>query len=301
MPESRSRLTARKIHIEDVIRGNYYTQDGFDPNYIITPYGLRVSRGRIVGTVVDTYINDDETYGALTLDDGTETIRAKFFQDLDMMENIQEGDIIEVIGKIKEYDDEVYIQPELLLPRNPNYELLRALEYQEVRDTWRDHVETAKKYEDAGKSRDDIIQEMKGDGLEEPEIESILQFLTLSEDAFEKATQASSGGATLTQSTAQRAQDTAATAEAAAETHPTVDDDEADSDSGEDGEDDGATSNHRQAIMAAIDDLDDGDGADYADIQDEVGIDEETLEDAVNDLLSDGTCYEPRPGRIKRL
>lgn len=299
MTESRSRLTARKIRIEDVIRGNYYQQDGFDPNYVITPYGLRVSRSRILGTVMDTYINDDETYGALTLDDGTETIRAKFFQDLDMMEDIEEGDIIEVIGKVKEYDDEMYVQPEILLHRDPNYELLRALEHREVRDTWREHVQTAKKLEDAGKSREDIIEEMKGDGLEEPEIEGILQFLTLSEDAFEKATQADAGGsgATLTQSTAQQeAKDTTGTAEAAAETHPTVDDSSDDEDDESDSGND-----HRQAIMAAIEELDDGDGADYGDIQDEADIDEETLEDAVNDLLSDGTCYEPRPGRIKKL
>jgi len=297
MPESRSRLTARKIQIEDVIRGNYYQQDGFDPNYIITPYGLRVSRGRVLGTVVDTFINDDETYGAVTIDDGTETIRAKFFQDLDMMAEIEAGDIVEAIGKIKEYDDEIYIQPELLLQRGPQYELLRALEYQEVRDTWADYVEQARTMEEADKSREDIRQELRGEGLDEPEIDGILKYLTLGDDAFEKATEtaASAGdGATLTQSTAQHEATAEAPEDGGAETHPTVDEDESD-------DEDGADTDHREAIMDAIDDLDDGDGADYADIQDETGLDEEELEDAVNDLLSDGTCYEPRPGRIKRL
>lgn len=283
MPESRTRLTARKINIEDVINGNYYKQEGFDPNYIITPYGLRVSRGRILGTVVDTYQNEDGSYGAVTIDDGTETIRAKFFQELDMMEDVSEGDIVEVVGKVKEYDNEIYVNPELIVKRSPNYELLRALELKQMRDTWRDHVETAKTLQDAGKDEDDIAQELKGDGIGEPEIEGILQYITLGEDAFQKAVAADTAGATITQSTAQ--------------THPTV----AEEDSGAEDEDDAAGEDYRGDILEAIDELDDGEGADYGEIQDAVGIDEEAMEDAINDLLSDGTCYEPRPGRIKKL
>ncbi len=289
MPESRSRLTARKINIEDVINGNYYQQDGFDPNYIITPYGLRVSRGRILGTVMDTYINDDESYGALTLDDGTDTIRAKFFQDLDMMADIEKGDIVEVVGKVKEYDNEIYVNPELIIPRNATYELLRAVELTSMRDEWRDHIETAKRLQDAGKSDEDIEQELKGEGLGGPEIEGILKYVTLGEEAFEKGTQTTTteNGATITQSTSQ------------AQTHPTVDDEDADDSADEDEDDE--SGDHRADILDAIEDLDDGDGADYGAIQDAVDIDEDTMEDAVNDLLSDGTCYEPRPGRIKKL
>lgn len=290
MPESRDRLTARKINAEDVINGNYYQQDGFDPNYIITPYGLRVSRGRILGTVVDTFVNDDESYGAVTLDDGTDTIRAKFFQELDMMEGVEEGDIVEVVGKIKEYDNEIYVNPELIIPRSPTYELLRAVELTKIRDQWRDHIEMAKRLQEADKSDEDVRQELKGEGLGEPEIDGILKYLTLGEDAFEKGTQTTTteNGATITQNTQQPQ----------AQTHPTMDDD-TDSDDGDDADDE--SEDIRADILEAIEDLDDGDGADYGAIQDAVDVDEDTMEDAVNDLLSDGTCYEPRPGRIKKL
>ncbi|MDY6769548.1 MAG: hypothetical protein SVU88_01100, partial [Candidatus Nanohaloarchaea archaeon] len=66
MPESRERLTARKIRIDDLKQGRYYEQEGFDPNYLLTPHGLSVSRSRVLGTVVDTFVNDDESYGAVT-------------------------------------------------------------------------------------------------------------------------------------------------------------------------------------------------------------------------------------------
>lgn len=279
MSESRSRLTARKINIEDVINGNYYQQDGFDPNYVITPYGLRVSRGRILGIVVDTYVNDDESYGAITIDDGTETMRAKFFQELDMMEGVEEGDVVEVVGKIKQYNDETYINPELIVQRGPTFELLRALELKEVRETWREHVEMVKQLQDAGKSEEDIVQELAGNGLNPEEVHGILQYLDLG-DAFNTGGQ-TGGNARIT----------------TAPTHPTAGNG---SEAGS-GNDEENSVDHRGIVLEAIETLDDGDGADYGDIQDETGLDEEEMEDAVNDLLSDGTCYEPRPGRIKKL
>lgn len=276
MPESRDRLTARKVMAADVINGNYYQQEGFEPNYLITPYGLRVSRARILGTVVDRYINDDESYGALTIDDGSATIRAKFFQDLDIMEGVEEGDVVEVMGKVKQYDGEIYINPELVVSRGPTYELMRALELKQVQDEWRDHVDTVKELQDADRSEDDIIEELKGAGLTEEETEAILAYLDM-DDAFDTAS-AADGGAPAQQ----QAQTTATTQEAG--------DDEAPEDQ-----------DRRQAVLAVIDEKDEGEGAEYGDIQDGVDLDEDALEDVVNDLLSDGTCYEPRPGRIKRL
>lgn len=290
MPESRSRLTARKVQIKDVIAGNYYQQEGFDPNYIITPYGLRVSRARILGTVVDTYINDDESYGAVTIDDGSETIRAKFFQDLGMMEDAEEGDIVEVIGKVKKYDDEIYVNPELILPRSPNYELLRAVELKEVRDQWREYVEKVKQYQDADRSEDDILEEMKAEGLSEDDTQAILNYISLGDDFASGGQETSSGGANITSAPA-------------AETHPTAGDEDSETDTSDSDEDDESDidEDKRTLIIETIDELDEGDGADYGTLVEETGIDEEEIEDTVNDLLSDGTCYEPRPGRIKKL
>ncbi len=262
MPESRERLTARKVTAEDIIEGNYYEQDGFDPNYLLTTYGLRVSRARVLGTVVDRYVNDDESYGALTLDDGSATLRAKFFQDLEMMDGVGEGDIVEVIGKVKEYDGERYITPELVVHREPTMELVRALELAEVRDRWREHVNRAQELQGDGTDEEDVVQELQGAGLPEQDARAVVQYLDMAAEAFETA-----GGAGAPEESG-----------------------------GEDDAQDG-----RASVLNAIESLDDGDGVEYGAIQDEADVDEDALEDVINDLLSDGTCYEPRPGRIKRL
>lgn len=262
MAESRARLTARKVTAEDIIEGNYYEREGFDPNYLLTTYGLRVSRARVIGTVVDRYVNDDESYGAVTLDDGTATIRAKFFQDLEMMDGIGEGDIVEVIGKVKEYDGERYVNPELVLHREPTAELVRALEMNQVRDRWREYVETAQELQEDGTGDEDIVQQLQGEGLAEDDAEAVVQYLDMAGDAFETA-----GGTGAPE---------------------------------ENGGDDDAQ-DHRATVLSAIESLDDGEGVEYGAIQEEADLEEEPLEDVINDLLSDGTCYEPRPGRIKRL
>jgi len=72
-----------------------------------------------VATVVDTFINEDETYASLTVDDGEDTIQIKFFNELEMMQDFEEGDIIEVVGKIREYQGEIYFNGEILNERPP--------------------------------------------------------------------------------------------------------------------------------------------------------------------------------------
>lgn len=272
MPESRERLTARKVRIDDIKTGQYYEQEGFDPNYLLTPYGLSVSRSRVLGTVVDTFVNDDESYGAVTIDDGSGTIRGKFFQDLEMMEDLEEGDVVELIGKVKEYDGERYVNPELVVHRSPTYELVRALELAAVQEEWEEYVELAEELQADDAADDHILQELQGKGLSERDAEAVLQSV---EEGGERSSddRDRTGGA---------ADDRAYDADAADE--------------------DEESENYRERVVAAIETLDEDDGVEYGAIREEAGIDEEdVLEDVINDLLSDGTCYEPRPGRIKKL
>jgi putative DNA primase/helicase len=56
-----------------------------------------------------------------------------------------------------------------------------------------------------------------------------------------------------------------------------------------------------EAVLSYIDEHDTGNGVDYADLINALDADGEAVESAINTLLSDGTCYEPKPGRIKML
>lgn len=242
------RQTAKLVDLETLNSGKYFQREGFEPNFLLTPSGRRISRARAVVTVVDRYINDDETYGSMTMDDGTDTIQVKFFNELEKMEGLEVGDVLEVVGKAREYQGEIYLDGELLKEVRPEKELLHQLRLSKRREEWDKIRETVKQLKESGKSHEDIEKEMAGK-LNEKEVDALLQSFN---EKF------SSG-----------------------------DQEEMD--------------NLEREVLDAIQGLDEGEGADYSDIIEEVEGSEEQIESTVNSLLSEGTCYEPKPGKIKKL
>ena len=273
IPQGRKRETARKVRINDITSGKFFKEEGFTPNYILTPFGLRVSRTRIIATIVDLYQNEDGSYGAITLDDGTGTIRAKFFQDLEMMEDLEEGQIVEFIGKVKKYDDEIYLVPETTVEKSPNQELLRALEYKKFKENWKSIVERAKVLKEDDESEEDIMNELKAENLSEADIEAIIKYMGMEDEI--QSQEPSKGKEEVTKESGQQ---NLGGKEEKEVNEPM-----------------------EKKVLDIIEDKDSGEGADYSDIIENVDAPEEELEDVINDLLSDGTCYEPRPGKIKKL
>ncbi len=123
------RMTAKKIRIKDLVSGEWNKMDGMEPSFIKTSRGENVSRARIMATVVSKFISDDENFGSITLDDSSDTIRAKCFKDLNVLQGVEVGQLVDVIGKVREYNDEIYLIPEIIRQvKNPNLVLLRRLE-----------------------------------------------------------------------------------------------------------------------------------------------------------------------------
>jgi RPA family protein len=243
------RQVAKLTDAQELNTGKYFQREGFEPNFLLTPEGKRLSRARLVATVVDRFINDDETYGSLTLDDGNDTIQIKFFNELELMEGFETGDIIEVVGKVREYQGQIYLDGEILQHREPEAELLHKLRLKKTQEEWSQIHETVKQLKESGKDQEDIEKEMAGK-LNENEVDALLQSFG---ESFDQA-----------------------------ETE-------------EDRE------NLEREVLEKVEDLDEGEGADYADIVEDIDEPEDQLEDTINSLLSDGTCYEPQPGKIKKL
>jgi len=248
MPQQK-RQTAKLVDFEQLNSGKYFQREGFEPNFLLLPSGRRISRGRTIATVVDRFINDDETYGSLTLDDGKDTIQIKFFSELELMDGFEVGQVIEVVGKVREYQNQIYMDGEILREVSPEKELLHELKLNKREEEWNQIRESVKQLKESGKSHEDIEKEMAGE-LNENEVDAVLQSFNESFD---------SGG------------------------------------SEEDME------NIEREVLDAVQELDEGEGADYSDILDMIDEPEDKLEDTVNSLLSEGTCYEPKPGKIKKL
>jgi hypothetical protein len=203
------RMTAKKVTVSDLISGKWVKKEGMEPSFVVTRSGDEVSRARVMGTIVSSFIAEDGSFASITLDDTTETIRAKTFKTTKPVDDFRVGDIVDVIGKVREYLGEIYLIPEVIARiEDPNRELLRKLEI------------------------------MKGAG----------------------------------------------------------------SPSGESGEKRGKGKDSgelKREILRLIEGSEDG--LEYGKILEKVKAKESEIESVVNDILSEGICYEPTPGKIKKI
>lgn len=125
------RLTAYKVKIEDLVKGQFVRGNmPKEPSYLITPWGRRVSRARILGTIVEKFVREDQSYCTLRIDDGSGTITVRAWREgVPDIINYQVGEIVDIIGRVREYAGEVYLVPEIISRiRDPNWEIVRELE-----------------------------------------------------------------------------------------------------------------------------------------------------------------------------
>lgn len=112
----------------------------FDEEYRFKFHGKTISRVHIVGTIISKYVVEREKerkYASITLDDGSATIRVKSWGEIYSMKNVQEGDIVDVVGKIRVFNDELYIALEKMsTARSIQFELsLRAEQIHDALDS----------------------------------------------------------------------------------------------------------------------------------------------------------------------
>lgn len=109
--------------------GKFWISDLLKINEKLEVKGKSAFRVNIIGNVVFKFMAEDESYVALTLDDGSGSIRIKAWrEDIANMKNINVGDLVICVGRIKSYNEEIYINPEVVKKVNLNWELVRKLE-----------------------------------------------------------------------------------------------------------------------------------------------------------------------------
>jgi len=118
-------MTAVRAAVIDIVNGTFGDDNG---SHVISPYGVELRRVALVGLIVDHY--SKEGYASITIDDGTETIRAKAWGgEASSLEKVQPNILALIIGKVKEYQGEIYISPEIVRELDdPNYMTIHQLE-----------------------------------------------------------------------------------------------------------------------------------------------------------------------------
>lgn len=128
------RMTAIRASIADIVKGKYSSDDG---HKVISPYGIELKRVMIVGHIVGQFTNNEETFSNITIDDGTETLKAWVWkkdsevweQYINRLKEVKEGTLAVVVGKVREFNDETYLSPEIIRPlSDPNFLTFHLLE-----------------------------------------------------------------------------------------------------------------------------------------------------------------------------
>jgi len=90
----------------------------------------QIVRVNLIANVIDKYVQDEEKkFASITLDDASGQIKIKTFgEDIEKFSDLQQGDTILVIGLLRSWQDEIYITPEIIKKRSPQYLLIRKLE-----------------------------------------------------------------------------------------------------------------------------------------------------------------------------
>ncbi len=118
-------MTTIRCEVSDIIKGSFDNNDG--PR-VISPYGVEMRRVALLGFVVNRY--SSEGYASITIDDGSGTIRSKGWgADANALNSVELNSFVLVIGKVREYEGEMYIVPEIIRSvSDPNLLTLHKLE-----------------------------------------------------------------------------------------------------------------------------------------------------------------------------
>jgi RPA family protein len=211
---------------------------------VLSASGQKLSRVRVLATVVDKFVSESGKFAAVTADDGTDTIRVKIFNAVSMFDDIAVGDIVDFICRVKEYNGEVYLAPEIITKSEPNMEILREMEI--------------RRSEGDMKKVRDIVMQYKSQTTDIAELNRIMkERFSIDEETVAAILQMKDAPA--------------------------------------------EESNTKGNVLALIEKLDAGQGCDYSELLEAAKISEETMDSIINELLSDGVCFEPKPGKIKKL
>jgi RPA family protein len=128
--EQRKRNVAFKLRIGDILKSKPIANEG---KFLFLELGeKRIIRVNIIANVVDKYFNDGEKkYASITVDDASGQIKLKAFgDDIVALKDITQGDTLQIIGVMREYNSELYITPEIAKKIDPKWLLVRKLEIQ---------------------------------------------------------------------------------------------------------------------------------------------------------------------------
>lgn len=238
------RQVAKKARIQDIVNGKFVPgsrgsgEGEFVPSVVINQWGEKISRVNLIATVTEKFKNPEGTFASLTVDDGTGAIQARVFgEDVGMFDELKKGDLVLLIGRMKEYQGSIYVQAEIVNRSSIENETLRRLELLEHLYDRKNFVENIRNMA-KHLSIEELREHAKRVEIDDQSLEAILE---------EKEV------------------------------------------------------DYKPQILKFMESLDDGDGVEVSKLFGMLTLPDNVVERAIDDLLNEGSIYEPFPGKFKPI
>ncbi len=187
------RQTAYIVQIKDILEGKLIKEEGWIPNHIEIG-GKQVSRVNIIGTIIDSSLKNNVQ--TLIFDDGSGKITVRNF---DKPFDVKIGDVVLLIGRIRQYGQEIYLSPEIIKKNiNTKWNILwkkRMLQHMETDNKEIDETKKEVVKDEPQSQREKILNKIRdlddGSGASYEEIlnefhdEKYIGTLLLEGDVFE--------------------------------------------------------------------------------------------------------------------
>ncbi len=126
--EQFKRNIAYKLRIGDILIGKPMMDE---ERFSFLELGnKKIVRVNIIGNIVDKYeAQGEKKYIFLKLDDGSGQINLKIFgDDTEKFKEVSQGQTVLIIGVLRHWNNETYLQPEIIKEQDPKYLLIRKME-----------------------------------------------------------------------------------------------------------------------------------------------------------------------------
>ncbi|HME86961.1 MAG TPA: hypothetical protein VKE88_00955 [Candidatus Nanoarchaeia archaeon] len=187
-----ARQTAYTVTIKDLLKGTFFKEEGWSPNYVKIS-DKHVSRINIIGTIISE--KKENTVQHITIDDGTDRINLRNFEK---SYAVSVGDIMLVVGRVRQYGPELYITPEIMKPVDARWSAVwkkRAVKGEDVEEEEVAEEEVKEVVEEKQTQRNDVLDKIRafddGSGVSYDELirngvdEKKIQHLLLQGEVFE--------------------------------------------------------------------------------------------------------------------
>lgn len=127
------RQIAMKTSIAAIKQGTFIAKEGWEP-HVVQIEGVQIARVNLIGVIVAKQAQSPMlNYGHAVLEDGSDRIMLRSFSDAQIFAGIEIGNVCLVIGRPREYGQEIYVVPEIVRRLDdPAWLSLRALELAEI-------------------------------------------------------------------------------------------------------------------------------------------------------------------------